>query len=132
MAQMTDSLARAILRGDGYTRHEVEQLCHRWLSQSQQEAPGAVAPYGWVHEPSSHVYWRADNPLVAEGKCRAVYTTPPAPVDVRVVDAAMLRRALNATFNGVSMYDALQCGTDWNHEILEAALTAALLVGEKP
>lgn len=31
MAQVTDSLAQAILNGAGFTRNEVEQLCYRWL-----------------------------------------------------------------------------------------------------
>ena len=104
------------------------------------EAPGAVAGWTEAKQRETLVNCLRSSKSWMTGYAEAFVdafqdharTTPPAPVDVRVVDAAMLRRALNATFNGVSMYDALQCGTDWNHEILEAALTAALLVGEKP
>jgi len=36
MAQITRSLAESILRGDGITRGEVEQLCHFYLQHSEQ------------------------------------------------------------------------------------------------
>lgn len=47
-----------------------------------------------------------------------------------VVDEAMKRRAMNAQFQGISMRDALASGTDWNDEVLHAALVAALGEGE--
>lgn len=34
MAQMTESMAQAILAGDGITRSDVEQLCHAFLRHS--------------------------------------------------------------------------------------------------
>lgn len=46
-----------------------------------------------------------------------------------VVDSEMLKRAMRADFNGVTMRDALMAGTDWDVEVLTAALTAALQAG---
>ena len=44
-----------------------------------------------------------------------------------VVDEAMVRRALNAEYEGHgSVRDALSFGTDWAEEMMEAALTDAL------
>ncbi len=36
MAQMTKALAEAILNGDGATRNEIEQLCHFFLSATEE------------------------------------------------------------------------------------------------
>jgi hypothetical protein len=43
MAQMTDSLAKAILDGAGVTRHELEQLAYHWLKTRADQGGEAVA-----------------------------------------------------------------------------------------
>ena len=40
MAQVTETVARGILAGHGYTDNEVRQLAHHWLA-SHVQAPAA-------------------------------------------------------------------------------------------
>lgn len=55
MAQVTETVARGILAGHGYTDNEVRQLAHHWLASHEQApaqtAPAAVAePVAWLHD----------------------------------------------------------------------------------
>ena len=43
MAQVTKTVARGILAGQGYTDNEVRQLAHHWLA-SHEQAPAQAAP----------------------------------------------------------------------------------------
>ena len=43
MAQVTETVARGILAGHGYTDNEVRQLAHHWLA-SHKQAPAQAAP----------------------------------------------------------------------------------------
>lgn len=75
-----------------------------------------------------------DGRWVCSGACweRATADTPPTQQEARAVDGAMLKRAMRAEFNGVTMRDALMAGTDWDVEVLTAAITAALHPGAQP
>ena len=44
MAQVTETVARGILAGHGYTDNEVRQLAHHWLATHGQAPAGATKP----------------------------------------------------------------------------------------
>src|SRR5574343_1890164 len=62
MAQMTVELAEAILKGDGITRHEVEQLCHFFLANKpriklEQELIQAQAELAEAKKDQARYQW---------------------------------------------------------------------------
>ena len=48
MAQVTETVARGILAGHGYTDNEVRQLAHHWLA-THGPAPAGAAPAPVLH-----------------------------------------------------------------------------------
>lgn len=61
MAQMTDSLARAIIDGAGFTRNEVEQLARRWLQSAED-----TARLDWLISTGNHVWGSGANYVAGE------------------------------------------------------------------
>lgn len=68
MAQVTETVARGILAGQGYTDNEVRQLAHRWLA-SHEQAPAQAAPAA-VAEPVAYrvLRKRHDGEWVTDGR----------------------------------------------------------------
>lgn len=66
-----------------------------------------------------------------EDRALASHSAQAQPPAARVTDA-MVNAAMRADFCGHNVADALMYGTDWNTEVMRAALEAALAAQENP
>ena len=96
-----------------------EPVAWRWLRNGEPMTP-------WCDGQPSERQLQAqrDCAEVANWQVEHAYAAP-APAQQAVTDA-MVRRALRAPFRDGYVSDCLLSGTDWDHECMEAALTAAL------
>ena len=94
MAQVTETVARGILAGHGYTDNEVRQLAHHWLA-SHEQAPAQAAPAA-VAVPTFEDFCKRHGldpkkmdghggmwARVALDECRAITTQPVPQQDVQ-------------------------------------------------
>lgn len=90
------------------------------------EVVGVAGSYGEMRM----IRWR-DKYSPAVGTKLYTRSAPAQPPAARVTDA-MVNAAMRADFCGHNVADALMCGTDWNTEVMRAALEAALAAQENP
>ena len=87
MAQVTETVARGILAGNGYTDNEVRQLAHHWLASHGQAPaePEGISREDWI-EQAVRVYLIAGDTDEQAQECAAYLW---GELDMDPYDAAM-------------------------------------------